>query len=335
MTRTRRRLLRDAPLALAAGAAMALPRPARAAWPERPLRLVVAFPPGGAVDRIARLVQPRIAEFLGQSVVVENRGGGAGVIALNSVAAAPADGHSILVDDLSFLVSPLLSATGAGAYPVTFRAVGALAEMPVMLAASRQSGIGSFEAYLQTARLAELPLVYGTPGIGSIGHVAGALLGHRTGLRFQHVPYRGSADMARDLAGGRLDSAYLTPSTFLTLAEAGRAVPLAISSGGWEGLPPGLPRLDRFGLEGTEEAGAGLANWVAAFIPDGTPRDARLMLEAALDYATQDQDLARILAGFGARPVTGPLSGFRRRLVQEEALLRRLVAEAGLGIPAG
>ncbi|WBV45238.1 tripartite tricarboxylate transporter substrate binding protein [Pseudoroseomonas cervicalis] len=329
---TRRHLLRAAPFALAAAA---LPRPALAGWPERSLRLVVAFPPGGGVDRVARLVQPRLAEFLGQAVVVENRGGGAGMIALNTVAAAPADGHTLLIDDLSFLVAPLLAATGAAAYPVGFTPVGALAEMPVLLAASRDSGITSLGAYLEAARLAERPLPYGTPGIGSIGHVAGALLGRRTGLRFQHVPYRGSADLVRDLAAGRLDSAYLTPAAFLPLAEAGRAAPLAMSSGSWQGLPAGLPQLDRFGLQGTEEEGAGLANWVAAFVPDDTPRDVRLTLEAALDYATQDPDLARILAGFGARPVGGTLPGFRRRLAQELALLRRLVAEAGLAGAAG
>ncbi|MFB9971603.1 tripartite tricarboxylate transporter substrate binding protein [Pseudoroseomonas cervicalis] len=253
---TRRHLLRAAPLALAAATAPALPRPALAAWPERGLRLVVAFPPGGGVDRVARLVQPRLAEFLGQPVVVENRGGGAGMIALNSVAAAPADGHTVLIDDLSFLVAPLLAVTGPAAYPVGFTPVGALAEMPVLLAASRRSGITSLDAYLDAARLAELPLAYGTPGIGSIGHVAGALLGRRTGLRFQHVPYRGSADLVRDLAGGRLDSAYLTPAAFLPLAAAGRAAPLAMSSGTWQGLPADLPQLDRFGPQGREE-GAG------------------------------------------------------------------------------
>ncbi|WP_051014802.1 tripartite tricarboxylate transporter substrate binding protein [Teichococcus cervicalis] len=282
------------------------------------------------MDRVARLVQPRLAEFLGQPVVVENRGGGAGMIALNSVAAAPADGHTVLIDDLSFLVAPLLAVTGPAAYPVGFTPVGALAEMPVLLAASRRSGITSLDAYLDAARLAELPLAYGTPGIGSIGHVAGALLGRRTGLRFQHVPYRGSADLVRDLAGGRLDSAYLTPAAFLPLAAAGRAAPLAMSSGTWQGLPADLPQLDRFGPQGREEEGAGLANWVAAFIPDETPREARLTLEAALDYATQDAELPRILAGFGARPVAGTLPGFRRRLARELALLRRLVAEAGL-----
>jgi tripartite-type tricarboxylate transporter receptor subunit TctC len=318
---TRRRLL-AAGVGLAGLAAPALR--AQEAWPTRPVRLVVAFSPGGGADRIARLIQPRLSEFLGQAVLVENRGGAGGALALNAVAGAPADGHTLLFDDMSFLVSPLLKASGAKATG-RFLPLGAVADVPLVLATASATGIQDLDAYLAAARLAQHPVVYGSPGIGSIGHVAGALLARRSGLAFDHAPYRGGAGLARDLAAGRLPSAYLGITSLLPLVEAGRARALAISQAGAAGLLGPVPDFRAAGLHGFD-----LMNWHAVFARAGTPEYTRHTLEAALAHAADDAATRRILAGFGAELLAPGPRAFAARLAQDTSMLRELVREAGL-----
>lgn len=324
MTLTRRCL----PLLSAGLAGLSAPHlRAQSRWPSRSVRIVVAFGAGGSADRIARLIQPHLAEFLGQSVVVENRSGGAGVIAAQAVASAPADGHTLLLEDASFLIAPLVGQNRPDSYGSFFTPVGVVAEMPLALVVSVATGVTDFAGYLDSARLARDPLPYGTTGVGSVGHVAGALLARRSGLRFEHVPYRGGADIARDLAAGSLPSGYAGTAALLPLAEMGRIRPIAVTRSGWDGPLGDVPSFDEVGFKDFN-----LVNWNALFVPTETPRDIRRGLEAAIAHATDQDSLRTILYGFGARPTPPEADRFMNRLERDAIMIRELVQEAGLDL---
>ncbi|ONG54708.1 hypothetical protein BKE38_10170 [Pseudoroseomonas deserti] len=286
--------------------------------------MVVAFAAGGAADRIARLLQPRLADFLGQPVLVENRGGGAGLLALQALAAAPPDGTTLLLDDASLLISSLLHAGGEPS-PVQLAGLGAVAETPLILAVPAASGIADAAGFLGLARMAEAPLPYGSGGVGSVGHVAGALLAARQGLALDHVPYRGGGGIQRDLATGQLAAGFVGSASLGPMVEAGRILPLASSHPGGAGWRGALPGFDALGLQGIEALG-----WHGVFTAAEAPRDLRLTLTAALGAATADPELHRILGGFGARPLQPDAGHFSQHLAAAEDSLRGLVREAGL-----
>ena len=167
---TPRALSRRGFAALAGGAAL-LPAPAvraqgTAAFPSRPVRLVVAFAPGGNSDTLARLIQPKIAAFLGQSVIIDNRGGAGGALAAGQGASAPADGHTLLFDAASFVVAQFVNRSVPFDYERDFAPVGMVAEVPYILAVSSNTGIGDLKGFLDAARKEPAGMPFGSPGVG-------------------------------------------------------------------------------------------------------------------------------------------------------------------------
>jgi tripartite-type tricarboxylate transporter receptor subunit TctC len=173
--------------------AMPLAGAARAQWaPSRPIRLIIAFPPGGSTDVLGRLIAPLLAARLRQPVVPENRSGAAGAVGSGFVASAPADGHTILLDSGGQAVNPYLMRGLGFDYVTGFAPITLLATLPLVLVVLAESGITTLAELLARAR-AE-PAAYGSVGVGSRTHLAGALLLRRAGIAGTHVPYRGGAD---------------------------------------------------------------------------------------------------------------------------------------------
>ena len=180
-------------LATLAGAAL-LPAPAVHAqgtggYPTRPVRIVVAFAPGGNSDTLARLIQQKMAALLGQSVVIDNRGGAGGALAAGQVASAPADGHTLLFDAASFVVAQFVHKSTSFNYERDFTPAGMVAEVPYILAVPSSANVRDLKGFLDAAKANRDGMSYGSPGVGSTGHLAGALLGHRAGVKLEHVPY--------------------------------------------------------------------------------------------------------------------------------------------------
>ena len=215
-----------------AGAAL-LPAPAvraQRAFPNRPIRLVVAFAPGGNSDTLARLITPKMAAVLGQNIVVDNRGGAGGTLAAGAVASAAADGHTLLFDAASFVVAQFVQRSTPFNYERDFAPVGNVADVPYILAVPANAGVRDLKGFLDKARADREGTSYGTPGVGSPGHLAGALLAHRAGVKLEHIPYRGGSEVARDLAAGTLPAGILTANSLNPVVQGGRAVPIAVTS---------------------------------------------------------------------------------------------------------
>lgn len=331
MTHNRRHLLSmGLTTGLATTLAASLPAPmlrAQPAFPSRSVRIVVAFAAGGNSDTMARLVQPRMSEFLGVSVVVENRAGAAGALAAGAVVSQPADGHTILFDAASFVIAGFVQRNLPFDYETAFAPVGSVADVPYILAVGARTGIRDVAGYLDTARLSQDGMIYGSPGVGNTGHLAGVLLAHRTGYRMEHVPYRGGAEVARDLAAGTLPSGYLSAGSLRPVLEAGRARPIALTSGERRGGIEGVPTIAESGFPGFD-----LTSWNALFCRAGTPDEVRLRLEAALDHATSDPDVRTRLEGIGAVPIPTESGKLAARVMRERGLVRDLIRDTGLSL---
>ena len=166
--------------------------------------------------------------------------------------------------------------------------------MPYIVAVSSASGIADLKGLLDAARKARGGMPYGSPGVGTIGHLAGVLLAHRTGVKLEHVPYRGGAEVARDLAAGTLPAGILTANSLNPVVQGGRAVAIAVTSAKRGGIP-GVPTIAESGV-----ADFDITSWNAMLCRAGTPEDVRRRLEDAINAATSDAEVRTRFAEIGA-----------------------------------
>lgn len=235
-------------------------------WPEKPIKVVVGFPPGGAADQIARLVSTPLGEALGQSVVVENRPGANGNLAGDAVAKAPADGYTLLMGSGGMVsVNPHIY-TKMPFDPVKdLTPVASAARVLVYLMARGNLEVKDAKDFLAYAKARPGRLTYGSAGNGSSPHLAGEMMKSQAGLFVVHVPYRGAAPALNDLLAGQIDY-YFDPGIGLQHAKTGRTKLLAVGSLKRSPLFPDVPTLDEVGLKGFD------ADSVFGFYaPAGTP----------------------------------------------------------------
>ncbi|MBB5693832.1 Bug family tripartite tricarboxylate transporter substrate binding protein [Muricoccus pecuniae] len=314
---------------LALGGAALLPAPAvqaQRAFPNRPIRLVVAFAAGGNSDTLARLIAPKMSAVLGQNIVVDNRGGAGGTLAANAVASAPADGHTLLFDAASFVVAQFVHRSTPFNYERDFAPVGTVADVPYILAVPSNAGVRDLQGFLGKARADREGTSYGTPGVGSPGHLAGALLAHRAGVKLEHIPYRGGSEVARDLAAGTLPAGILTANSLNPVVQGGRAVALAVTSAKRGGIP-GVPTIAEAGVPDFD-----ITSWNAIFCRSGTPEEARHRLEEAINAATSDAEVKARFTEIGAEATAAEPARLGERLVRERALIQRLVRDTGISL---
>lgn len=317
-------MIRRRHLVAAAVALQAAPRIAAAQG--RPVRVVVPFAPGGQSDTVMRLLQPRMAEHLGVPVVVENRPGGGGAVGAGVVAASPPDGTTLFFDSFGFVVQPLIQRGLPFDYATAFAPVAQVVAAPYVLVVTQGFPANDVAGFLAEARRRN-GVPYGTPGIGTVGHLAGALLAHRAGVVLEHLPYRGGAESARDVAAGNLASAIGTANSFKPVIDAGRARGIALTSADQRGSLAHLPTIAASGFPGFD-----LTSWNGLFAPAGTPRDIVARLEAAAAAATSDPATRDRLAATGNDAITAGAEAFAAVIRRDGEMVRRLVAETGISL---
>ena len=225
----RRKFLLAVSSLAAAGMAPAISR--AQTWPGQPLRLVVTFPPGGASDIVARLIAPALAEKLGQSVVVDNRPGGASTIGAVHVANAEPNGYTLLMSNSApMLIAPALMDKPLYDPVKSFRHLSYVGDVPTVLAVHPSLGVNDIAGFIAWAKSPKDPVPFGSGGAASIGHIVGELLGQQAGLKVLHVPYRGAGPMRTDLLGGQLKVAIDALPQNLQFRKTGQLRLLAITS---------------------------------------------------------------------------------------------------------
>ena len=256
-------------------------------FPNRPLRLIVPWPPSGNVDITARAVAPALGDALGQQVVVENRPGAAGRIGTESVAKASADGHTLLLGSSGTITSGPAVFKNVAFDPLRdFVAIGPIQSVPIVLTVAPKTPVNSYAEYVALAKQRPGQLTIASAGSGSSNHLAIELLMRQANLELLHVPYKGSGPALTDLMGSQVESMMDQLTASLGHIREGRIRALAISSTRRSPLLPDVPTLDELGVKGYEAA-----TFTGIFAPSGVPRATVEKLAAALRKAMSRDDV--------------------------------------------
>jgi tripartite-type tricarboxylate transporter receptor subunit TctC len=295
-------------------------------YPSRPVVLVSPFPPGGSVSLVARIVAEKMGETLGQSIVVENRGGAGGTIGARSVAKSGPDGYTLLLGYTGTLAIGPSMYPNAGFDPrKDFAPVGRIGTAPTLLVVHPSLPVHSVAELVAYAKANPGKLNFGSAGIGTVGHLAGELMATMAGLKLVHVPYKGTGPAITDLLGGHIPMMFTPIPTAHAQATSGLLRALAVTSGERSSLLPDLPTVAESGLPGYEAA---LRYGLVA--PAGTPRTVIERLNKELRVALAAQDVRSRLAADGAEVLPSTPEQYAADIDREEATWSKVVSTLGL-----
>jgi tripartite-type tricarboxylate transporter receptor subunit TctC len=288
----RRCLLKTACACLALGAVGAQ---AQANYPNKPVRIVVGFSAGGTTDVVARIMARELTESLGQSFVVENKPGGGSNIATEFVAAAPADGYTLLFVAVTSAINQSLYPNIKFDLPRDFEAVALGAKVPNVLVVHPSVPANNVKEFTEWARANEAKIAYASSGSGTSIHMAGEMFKVRTGLKTQHVPYKGSAPALTDLIGGQVQFMFDNMPASWPHVQSGKLKALAVTTAKRSATAPNLPTLEESGV-----APFDVSSWFGLIAPKGTPPDVVAKLNKAMNAAFDKPEVKDAYAKLGA-----------------------------------
>jgi tripartite-type tricarboxylate transporter receptor subunit TctC len=293
-----------------------------ARYPNRPIRLVLPSTVGGTSDLIARLIESRLAEALGQPIVIEARPGASGRIALERVAGAAPDGYTLLLanNGVNAIVPARREAEGQDGAQ-SFSPVSLLARLPIVIVVTPALAADSVKGLIALARRAPGRLSYASSGGGSTSHLAAALLFQRADVRLVHVPYSGTSAAVKDVLSGEVPVLFSHLGTVAALVRAGQLRALAVTGDHRMADFPDLPTVAESGYPGFD-----ITTWHGIVAPANTPRDIVMRLNAELARVVAHADVRRQLAAMGMEPVAGTPEQFAAAInadVLRQAALRR------------
>lgn len=268
-------------------------------WPTKPVKWVVPFPPGGAMDVIARTLGDRVAQDLGQPFVIENRPGAGGNIGAEYVAKQPADGHTIMITSIGMATNKALYAK-LGYDPVKdFAPVSLLAVVPnVLVVNAARNPDRSVKDVLAHARREPGKLTYASAGNGTSIHLAGEVFASMAGLQLLHIPYKGSGPAVTDMLGGQVDMMFDSITSARPHILSGKLQALGVTSARRSSALPDVPTIAETGVTGYE-----VSPWFAVFAPAGTPEDVVDRINKALIAAMRQPEILKKLESVGAEPI--------------------------------
>lgn len=293
------------------------------AWPSKPLRLVVPFPAGGAVDLLARLITPRLGESLGQPVVVDYRAGAGGNVGADLVAKSAADGYTMLLTANGHAIGPALYKKLPFNAERDFAPVTQVVATTFLLAGKPSGPVQSLKELLATARARPGSINYGSTGIGSGPHLTLELLKVVAGVNMEHVPYKGDAPLINALMANEIDVAAIPPATGMQYLPSGKLRALALTGAQRSQAMPDVPTPAEAGLAGFE-----FTSWQGLFMPANTPRDIVLRVQRDTARALGQPELRERLRALGMEIVGSTPEEFEARFKADIAKFTRLVRDA-------
>jgi tripartite-type tricarboxylate transporter receptor subunit TctC len=267
---------------------------AQTAYPTKPISLIVTYPPGGGADAMARLVAPKLAEALGQPVVVENKPGASGQIGAAFVAKAPADGYTLMLDASSFAVNPALYPKLPYDSTKAFRPIGLIALFPNVVLVNSNFAAKNLAQLLSIASKSKDAVAFASSGNGSAQHLAGALFESVAKVEMIHVPYKGGGPALNDVIGGQLPLFFGNLASTFQHVQSGRLRALAVTAKTRSPILPDVPTLAESGLNGAE-----IYEWNVVLAPSGTPDAITEKLAAALQKALEAPEVRARVAQLG------------------------------------
>jgi tripartite-type tricarboxylate transporter receptor subunit TctC len=324
-----RRFARALPAATALLCALLNPLPARAAYPDKPVTIVVPYPPGGAADVLGRIVARHLQQQLpGSTFVVENKAGGGTSVGAQAVAQAAPDGYTLLTSsNTTWTMNPALKSKLPYDTLKSFESIGTIGSIPLMLVAHPGAPYNSVKELVAQAKAQPGKLFYASFGPGTSSHFAGEMFKAAAGLDIVHVPYKGSAPAMQDLIGGQVPLSFDTNIASVPQMKAGKIKALAVTTAKRISNAPDVPTLAESGLPGFE-----LSAWVSFVAPRGLPADVRATLVNAMAQVMKTPALRDDLAKAGLDAGYEPPAAFEARVNRELPAMRALVQKAGITV---
>ena len=294
-------------------------------YPDKPIKFVVPYPPGGGTDVIARIVQPRLQALLGQSIVIDNKGGAGGSIGTDIVAKSAPDGYTVLFTLNSHTVNPAIYAKLPFDTQKDFEPVGMVASLPQLLAVNPQFAANSVADLVAQAKAKPGSLAYASVGIGSPGHLAGELFNLRAGVQTVHVPYRGGGPAVTDVMGGQVPLLWVSIPAAAQHVKSGKLKALAVSTKKRSAAFPDVPTMQEAGVADFE-----VDSWYAMFVPAKTPKAVIDKLNAALNALLKEPEIREKLLAQGSEGVGGTPEALAQAVAAELPKWAKLAKDANI-----
>jgi tripartite-type tricarboxylate transporter receptor subunit TctC len=282
-----------APALLALGASTALAQ----GYPNKPIRLVLPYAPGGIIDYVGRTLATHLSEPLGQTVVAENRPGGGGIAGTDAVARSAPDGYTLVLMDPALVINPTLQPSVPYDLFKQLQTVSIVSSSPEVLVVSPHLPVKNFDEFVAYAKANPGKLNFSSAGIGTTPHLAGELFKQRTGADAVHVPYRGIGASYTDMMAGKISFAFSSIAGALPFTSDNRVRPIATTGLKRTPVYPDLPTVDEAGLKGFE-----VDLWLGIFAPAGLPADALARLNADIKKTLAKEEVKAAFAKVGVEP---------------------------------
>ena len=298
---------------------------ADAAYPDKPVKFVVPYPPGGGTDVVARIVQQRLQAALGQSIVIENKGGAGGSLGTDIVAKAAPDGYTVLFTLSSHTINPAIFPKLPYDTIKDFEPVGLVASLPQLLAANMAVPVRSVADVVAQAKAAPDKFSFASVGNGSPGHLAGELMVLRTGAPMAHIPYRGGGPAVTDVIGGQVPLLWVSIPAAAAQVKAGKLRALAVSTTKRSPAFPEVPTMQEAGVADFE-----VDSWYAMLVPAKTPRAIIDRLNKALNTVLAEPAIRAQLLDQGADAVGGTPEALAKVIAAEVPKWVKLAKDANI-----
>lgn len=324
------KLLKSLPalLCLVAMSGVVQAQDAAATYPDRPVKVIVPFPPGGATDIVGREISDKLARALGQTFVVENRSGASGNIGMEAAARSAPDGYTLVVGAPQTLtINPQLFKSNPFNPQKELDPIVVVATVPNVLIVNPKLPVSSVKELIAYAKERPGKVNYGSSSIGGTPHLSSELFKSMTDTNIMHIPYRGSAPALTDLMGGQIDMMFDNLPASLPHIKSGRVKALAVTTKQRSDSAPELPTMDEAGVPGFESQG-----WFSLLAPAGTPPAILQKINSEVNKILATDDFKQRLANVGAQPKGGSIADFRQLLASETQRWSKVIEFADIKV---
>ena len=294
-------------------------------YPTRPVRIIIGFGPGSAVDVSARIVGQKVGQILGQQFVIESRPGSGSNIAAEFVARAPKDGYTLLLGNVANTVSAAISPNPSFDFARDLAPIALVTAVPTLLTAHPSLGASNVKEMIALAKAKPEQIFYGSSGVGTAAHLAGELINVMAGVKIVHVPYPGSAQALTDLLAGRIQLMFGAASTTMPQVEQGKLIALGMAQRKRAAMAPQVPTLSEEGLQDFEAP-----LWFGLMAPTGTPRPIVDKLAQAVNEAIKTSEVIAPLRAQGVDLIGGSPEEFARYIATDIKKWEHVARFAGM-----
>ena len=296
---------------------------AQTAYPSKPIKIIVPYPPGGAVDVVTRKMAQKLTEQMGQSVIIDNKPGGTGTIGASAVARAEADGYTLMANDTTYSLLPFIFKKLPFDHDKDLVPVGAYVFAPMAMVVNAESRYKTLPEFLAAAKAAPGKLTYGTGGAGTTPHFTAEAFGVASGTKLMHVPFKGAGEATQAVLSNTIDMQFSSTPGVMGNVKGGKLRLLAVSG---DKRLVALPDVPTFAEAGVKDFS--VVNWTGLWAPKGTPAPVLARLQQEIAKAMATPDMKAFAQGLGAEPRMADADAFAKMLIDSNLLWGKIAANA-------